>query len=287
MAHIVLIIISGIITLVAILLIIIYCMNKSFRAFPCYFNIIFTLTIAFNNIIRLIPAGRGTGIDTNEEKTIPCHIQAFTLAFFDKLMLTLMTSYSIISFLGSFQNEFYNKNEKKIFIILTLLSIIITAIPTYLFYSRGISDRSEFCYVETKDPFKQVLDTIVTGALLIISLICIISILVKIYKLKGEINAQGRDSSINFHYIRFIFNLLINFITFTYVILLILKVMPFDNFVKDLLYILLSLSVELFFTVNSKLLKEIKRIITCKSGDIEDEFHNIDDTYNDDENETS
>ncbi len=284
MAHVSLIIISVIILIIAICLIIIYCMNKNFRSYPCYFNIIFTLTIAFDNIIRLIPGGRGTGIDNNDPKTFGCKIQAFSLAFFDKLILTLMVSYSIIAFLGSFKNEFYHNNEKIIFIILTIVSLFISAFSTIIFFINGISDRSEFCYVETKNIVKKIADTIITGILFIISLICITTTIVKVDQLRREITAQGRDSSITFHEIRFIFGFLINLITFIYVILLILKLMPFNSFAKDIIYILLCLLVELFFTVNSQLIKEIKRIITCTNIDnIEDDFHGLNDS-NFDEN---
>lgn len=256
MAHLSLIIISIIITLVAFFLIIIYSTNKKFRAYPCYFNIIFTLTITFDNLIRLIPGGKGDDIGT-DDKSFFCHLQAFSLTTFDKLMLALMTSYSIINFLGNYKTQYYRENEKAIFITLTIISLAISLICTIIFYFPGISNRSEFCYVETKSILKKIIDTIVTSFLLLISLFCIVKVLINIYKLKTE----GRN--INYHFYRFIADLIISSVTFTYVILLILKILPFDNYVKDLLFIILSLVVELFFTVNLELLKEIKRIITC------------------------
>ena len=267
-AHPALFAVNIIISIVAILLIIIYSTIRIFRSFPYYFNIIFTLTITFDNIIRLIPGGKGTGIDVEgEEKTISCKIQAFTLTMFDKLMLTLMTSYSIIAYLGSCQLNFYRKNEKIIFIILTVISIIISLITTIIFYQQGISNRSEYCYVETKNTVKQIIDTIVTSFLLAFSLFCIIKVLIKICYLKKEKenDTPTAKKAINNHFCRFIFDFFVNSITFTYVILLINKAIKIENFVKDLLYVLFSLMVELFFTINLKLILEVKRIITCQN----------------------
>lgn len=288
MAHPALYTISGIITFAAILLILIYSLNKKFRSYPFYFNIMFTISITFDNVIRLIPAGRGTGIDIDKEKTIPCKIQAFSLTFFDKFMLTLMVVYSIISYLGIFKMEFYKNFQKLIFITLTCISITISFICTMVFYYQGISDRSEFCYVETKNNVKKVVDSIVTSILLLINLFCIIRILIKIYQLKKENdknNIKDRKNSFNHHLIRFIFDFFINFITFIYVILLILKLLPFDSFVKDLIYIILSLIVELYFTVNTELLKEIKRIITCSKIDDDNtrlDSNDFNESFNDD-----
>ena len=55
MANPVLIAISILISIIAVFLIIIYLINRKFRSYPYYFNIIFILVIAVDNIIRLIP----------------------------------------------------------------------------------------------------------------------------------------------------------------------------------------------------------------------------------------
>ena len=272
-AHPALLSVNIIISIVAILLIIIYSTIKKFRSFPCYFNIIFTLTITIDNIVRLIPGGRGDGIDVEGEKAVSCKIQAFTLTMFDKLMLTLMTSYSIIAYLGSYQLNFYKRKEKLIFIILTLISIIIALITTIIFYLQGISDRSEYCYVETKSIVKQRVDTIVTSCLLAISLFCLIKVLINIYHLKKErenVPNEARNA-INSHFCRFIVDIIISSLTFTYVILLINKLIPYKHFFKDLMYVLLSLIVELFFTINIELIREVRRILSCKKDEKKEE----------------
>ena len=272
MASIPLYIISGVITFITIMLIIIYSVNKKFRSYPFFFNIIITLSITIDNVIRLIPASKDDDKGT-EDKTLLCKIQAFTLTFFDKLMLTLMTVFSVISHLGIYKQEFYKNNEKLLFITLTLIGLIICTICSIIFYREDISNRSEYCYVETENFIKKLVDSIVTGLLFIINLICIISILLKIIALRNEDNNVGREGSYNHHLVRFGISLVINLITFIYVLLLINKLLPsFLGYTKDLIYILISLIVELFFTINSELINYIKKIFKCRNDadDIED-----------------
>jgi len=61
---------------------------------------------------------------------------------------------------------------------------------------------------------------------------------------------------------RFIIHLIINIIAFTYIFLLINKTFPKGSY-KDLIYILICLIVELFFTVQRPLYKAFMRILTC------------------------
>ena len=262
MSHPVLIIISIIIALFAIFLLIIYLLNEKFRSYPCYFNIIFTISITLDNLIRLIPEGKGEVNDEKSgDKSFLCHIQAFSLTLFDKY-------------------------EKLIFIFLTIISFLISLITTLVFYLRGISNRSQYCYVETKDKVKQVVDSIITIILLIISLFCILILIRKIIQLKKEKTNENEDEntikSLNKHLCRFICDFVVTLITFGYVILLINKLINFQHFGKDLTYIILSLFCELFFTINMELIKEVIRIITCKK--VNDNENDID---NDSEDQRS
>ena len=171
-------------------------------------------------------------------------------------------------------------NVKKIFILLTIFSFAISLITTLLFYLKGISNRSQYCYVETKQKFKQIIDSIVTGILLIISLFCIIKLIFKIHELKtekeNEEDYENSVKSLNRHLFRFICDLIVTVITFGYVILLINKLLPhFNNFGKDMIYILLSLLAELFFTINTELIKEVIRIIACKKEERDDQNEKI------------
>ena len=75
-------------------------------------------------------------------------------------------------------------------------------------------------------------------------------------------------------------------ITFIYVLLIINKLLQFlIGYVKDLIYILITLAVELFFTINTELIKYIKKIFHC-GNDIDDNDNlipnaDLSDTIND------
>ena len=284
MASVPLCIISGLITLITIFLIIIYSVNKKFRSYPFFFNIIITLSITLDNVIRLIPASKGDNIGSKDKSAL-CKIQAFTLTFFDKLMLTFMTVFSVISYLGLFKQDFYKKNEKLLFIILPIISLIICTVCSIIFYMQDISNRSEYCYVETDNPVKKLVDSIVTGLLFIINLFCILRILSRIIVLRNENLNEGRADFYKHHLIRFSLGLFLNLITFIYVLLIINKLLQFlISYAKDLIYILISLAVELFFTINTELIRYIKKIFHC-GNDINDNDNlvpnDLSDTIND------
>ena len=270
MANPVLIAISILISIIAVFLIIIYLINRKFRSYPYYFNIIFILVIAVDNIIRLIPGE----IDSKQKETIGCKIQAFTLTLFDKLMLILMTIYSIFAYLENFQNFFYKPNEKIIFIISTSGSFVLSLILAFLFFFQGI-DKSEYCYV-TGNSLKKIVDSSITGLLLLISLFCLISLLINIKQIKQERendpeNEQGKEQ-VDFYLVRFIGALIMNLLTFGYVIILINNLITFNkDFIKDLIYMLLSLSVELFYTIKIELINQVKKMVTCNKGEEESE----------------
>ena len=274
MANPILIIISILISIIAIFLIIIYCINKKFRSYPYYFNIIFISIIAIDNIIRLIPEGKGDNNTETGNETTLCKFQAFTLTLFDKLMLVLMTVYSVFAYLENFQNFFYKPKEKIIFIVSTVFSLILSLLLTLIFYFQGISDRSQYCYVETKNTLKKILDTIITSILFIISSFCLTSILINIKQLKQEREndpeIEQEKGQIDFFLLRFIFIFILNILTFGYVIVLINKIIVIkDDFIKDLIYILISLFDEIFFTIKMELFKEVKKTITCDKGEEE------------------
>ena len=84
----------------------------------------------------------------------------------------------------------------------------------------------------------------------------------KISQLRREINQSlidGKGNGFDNHWLRFIIDLIINIIAFGYFLLLISKILPKSE-IKDLIYIILCLVVELFFSIN----RALKRYITCQ-----------------------
>ena len=280
-----LIIITIIMSVVAILIVIVYFNSKIFHSSPYYFNIYFILTILLNNLIRLIPKRE----EENEyEISIQCYIQGIFLTVLDKLMLCQITSYSVIYYLGSFHNDFFKKNEMLIFFFLSEISFVISMVLAVVFSAKGLSVGSQYCYVKTKDNTKYIVDTIITTMLWAISEICTIRLLINLVKLKKEGAVYNRKAkSISYHTFRFSFNLVFNVLMFLYVDLIINKVLNnvIPDFTKDMYYILLSLVGEIFFTINTEVMKEAKRMVMCKSKTQEDEEEENKTFYEDSEKE--
>ena len=259
-----LIILSIAISSFTILIIFIYYRGESFKSYPCYFNIFFCLIITFDNLLRLIQNKE----NNNNEATAWCWIQALSLSFFDKTILNSITIYSIIHYLGFYKQEFYKKNLKRIFVTLVIINIFISFLLTFIFSLKGVDSHGEVCYVDTNNALKIILDSIYTCILLFFDLICILLLLFGLINL-SKTYAKSKDSKelkVNLYICRFFFDLILNIITFAYILLLINKLLNFNEdykFLDDLIYIVLCLIMELFFTINNELYKEFMRLITC------------------------
>ena len=276
MAQIGLIIICSLIVLFNIFLIFIYIKSKfKNNPYPYFFNILFCLSISLNNILRLIHINNSSEDNRGEEEPdVGCKIQAIFLTVLDKLILDLVCSYSLINYFGICRVEFYKNNEKKIYIILAIISLLISIILAIIFINQGYSSKSAFCYASTSNDVKKITDSIITGLLGITSLICLIITLVNIIKLKKSkenSDMPDRTSDIKFHIYRFCSNICINIALFTYIILIIIKKVYINDFGKDLIFILLCLIIEIYFTVNKEFIKETKRILTCQKVNNEEE----------------
>ena len=265
-----LIAVSVLISVAGILIMIIYGKSKIFHSYPYYFNIYFIVTIMLNNLIRLIPGSK----EENEFKTsVGCYIQGIILTVLDKLMLCQITSYSIIYYLGSFHSEVFEKNKMLIFLLLSEAGFAISMILATVFSFRGMSVNSQYCYVRTRDNTKYIVDTIITTLLWATSVFCTLRLLINLVKIKKEVAVFNRKAdSITYHTCRFSFNLVFNVLIFLYVDLLINKKLSWMiDWLKDLLYIVLSFIGEIFFTINSEVWKETKRIVTCKKAETEED----------------
>ena len=267
-AHPTLIVLSALITVAGILIMIIYAKSKIFHSYPYYFNIFYILTVMLNNLIRLLP-GRE---DENEFKTSAgCYIQGIILAVLDKLMLTQIASYSVIYYLGSFHSEVFERNKLLIFYLLSQIGFAISMILATVFSFKGMSVNSQYCYVRTRDNTKYIIDTTYTTLLWAVSVFCTLRLLINLVKIKNEVAVYNRKAeSISYHTCRFSFNLVFIILMYLYVDLIINKQLGWMiNWLKDFIYIFLSFVGEVFFTINSEVWKETKRILTCKQAEIE------------------
>ena len=286
---------SILIIFVTAFLIIVYSKTKSLHSYPCYFNIILSLVISLDNILRIIPF---YDKESPPNQSIGCNFQGFALALFDKFMLTTMTMYSTISFLGIVTMNFYKKNEKIIFISLSIISFVIPLIMAIVAIQNGVSIYDDVCYVKyTKDKEdkeevenkiklrKTIPDLLVTSILFLINVYFILHLLTHICKLINECKAKEEIQKMTnyyFHFWKFIANLILTIITFVMVILIITGSFLSSDETISLCYVILSLFIVLFYTLNFRVLREGKKIFCFKK-----EINLVDNDENNDEIEIS
>ena len=260
-------------------LIIIYSKTKELHSYPCYFNIILSSVISIDNVLRLIPVYEDK--NSKEEGKKPndkfiCKFQGFSLALFDKLMLTTMTIYSIISFLGLVKYQFYKSHERCLFITLIVIGFLISLFLAILFILNGVTNYDDVCYVkadkeddndEDLKVNKQLIDILVTSILLLINIYCIGHILFFLYgEIKENKNDDNKKKNYYYHFWKYLIDLILTFLTFLMVILIIAdKFIDSSPLIESFIYVMFSLLIVLFFTINSRILKEIKRLLCCKS----------------------
>ena len=270
---------NALIILITTCLIIIYVKVKDLHSYPCYFNILLSAVISIDNIARLINPGK-------DSDSIGCKIQGFILALFDKLMLTTMTIYSIVAYLGIINLEFYKGNEKSIFIISTILSFLISLIIAILFILNGVVVYDDVCYVRSYTDKtvpnlkvnKEIIDVIVNSILLVVNFYCILRLLIYIIKIILESKKNNEERVLKeyfFFFLKYLIIFILNNMTFIMVILIIFD--KFESEFTSLFYIILSFFIILFYTVNMRVLHEGKNIICCKKERTKSEEYKIED----------
>ena len=263
-----------ILEIITICLIVIYSTNlKDHSSYYYGFNCWFTSIMLLDNLLRCLPFSRGDGInsrDVNEEVSFLCHSQAFLLTLFDKLTILSVTVFAIFSYLEKIREEFFKEKRKILLIISIIIIIIFSLFCTILFFIQGISDRSQFCYVETKTDLKKLVDSIVTGLFGFFDFVFTILIFI------GNKCCNAVKESIS---------LVINLITFIYVLFLINRILPFDGYIKDFIYVLLCLIANLFMVINKEVWNYIKKVFHCDKNDnneISNKEVNLSENFNDD-----
>ena len=260
----------------SVFIVIMYIKSRFSNSYAYYFNILFTLVICIRNILRIIQKSEADAF---------CYIQAFILSTLDKLIQIQISSYSVINYIGLFQMKFYQNNEKHIFIFLTAFSVMYSLILSTIFISQGLSGEAYCCYVKTSATLKRVLDTLFSIILLLVNVSISIKIIITLCQnKKKESNNKNRLASIRLHLVRFFSEIIFVTLIFLIVIFTVNKIFTEDKAkdIKEITYEILLLIMELFYTMNREIFKEIKRIILCQKDnnktieEIDEKIENLD-----------
>ena len=221
------------------------------------------MTLFFDNILRLIPM----------DVYILRHIQAFLLTFFDKLILTTITSQALIIYFGACQTRLYYKNELAMFLVPLILGLAISAALTILYIiiankevgDGGITNfngKNNYFYVIGTD-LKVLCDTIFNGVFLFVNVFCSVVLLIFLSqkKKKAELGII-EDLDYGHHHLKIILMFILNSMMFIESFLIIYDKMPSDYI--DLIYVISCLLLDLYYAINKIIIKETMRIFCFK-----------------------
>ena len=242
--------------LIGIYLFILYLKSKDFQTYST-FNILFmSLTILLDNIARIIPS-----------KSLPNffhYLQAFILVLCDKMILSFLSMQIVVIYIAIMWEETYFKNEKKIFIIGTIICIAISAVITSLFIwiPNELYEGSSYYYCVNKWKGKIIIDVVFNSILLCLNFFCIVVLLVYFSKKKKEVESgKIEDYGYKEKFIRFLILFFINILFIIESFLIIYEKLPGN---VDFIYLCSCLVVDLCYSINSNVIKETKKLFCRK-----------------------
>ena len=254
---------NSFIILITFYLIFLYIKGKEFHQKKVFNIILLGMTLFFDNILRLIPM----------DVYILRHIQAFLLTFFDKLILTTITSQALIIYFGACQTRLYYKNELAMFLVPLILGLSISAALTILYIiiankevgDGGITNfdgKNNYFYVIGTD-LKVLCDTIFNGVFLFVNVFCSVVLLIFLSqkKKKAELGII-EDLDYGHHHLKIILMFILNSMMFIESFLIIYDKMPSDYI--DLIYVISCLLLDLYYAINKIIIKETMRIFCIK-----------------------
>ena len=244
--------------LISIYLSILFIKSKSFHTYPCYNMILFSLIVAFVTILRNIPLK-----DNSHCSNLFEQFEAFFIVLLDKLIICTLSMQSLIYYLGVVKTKFYYAHEKKIFFTTFFISLFISTILAALFTLRfGIENTGIYCYCDSKNNIKRIIESAFVTIYLFITLFCTIRVLIYISQKKKEVKAGLiQDLDYNRHYRRISILFLLNALIF--IITYILNYDCFSRNIEDLIYVITCFAIDLVNSINRTVYKETLKIF-CK-----------------------
>lgn len=261
-----------------------------FRIYPCYLNLILSLSVLINNILRVIRFGQS-------EHDFPCNFQAFCLITFDKMIMTRFVIYSFIQYCGLYHGEYTRKNFKKLFIITNVTGTVISLGSGALFTIMGIKRNKNICYSEPTT-VKEVIDIIMNFLLFLIFLFCILkSLMIIVNNIKEsmskdyvkfvdiwcgttDINSLKIKNYLK-HFYRILGTLYIFGGLFVLVILIIRNSLFTTDDYIDLTFVICCFLADLFYSINSTIINETLILFGCREREEEDKPDDLDEERKD------
>ena len=264
------IILNVVFVLISFYLLFLFIKSKELHNCPCYNMMIISLIILIDNAFRLL--------HSSNYPEILQYIQAFTLTFLDKLLLTTMTSQTLILYLGIVKTQFYYKYEKVIFFLTLIVEILICCVLTTLYIIFGektdYKEKNKYFYCGMSD-FKDFADPIFDSIFLFINIIFFVNLLAYFSKKKKEaLKGETEDLDYGKNFTKFLIMFIVNIITFVESYLIIFNKIRIEYI--DIIYLSTCLVIDLAYNINDITIKETTKIF-CKKAYKEKYKENVSD----------
>ena len=274
---------NGIISFIAISILIFYFTNKSFLNYS-YFNIIILCFILFaDNVLRIITV-------YSDSSKILQYGQAFLLVFFDRLILLEITMQAVICYLGIVKNKYYEAHVKKIFFVTLFLSFSISLILAAIFIiDQDIKRYDNYFYCDDQNIRKKIIDTSFDSILLCVNVFCFIIIILTLTENNNDAKKHGASKELGYRYflVKMYFTFFINILIFVESFLIIHDIFDYWELNIDLLYVSTCLRLNIFYMVNKSTMNKFSKLCCKKKNEINnsiiDEKDNDDDENNEDD----
>ena len=250
-------ILNVIMILIGLFLVFLYIKSKELHNYSFYNIITMSLIILLDNILRLIPA--------NSMPTFFHYLQAFLLVFFDKMILSILSTQIVVIYIIIMWVETYINNEKRIFIIGFVVCLVISAILTTIYISLSeehIIYTGSYYYTADDWGGKLICDVVYNAILIGVNFFCIAVVLAYFSKKKQAVEAGIiEDLGYKKQYIRFLIIFFINILYIIEIFLIIYDKLPGNI---DFIYLCSCLVIDLGYSINSTVIRGIKKIF-CKN----------------------
>ena len=155
--------------IISLFFFILFIKSKAFNKYECYNLTIFILVMLLDSLLRIIPFS-----DDDSNINIFEYLQAFLLVFFDKVILAVLTTQTILFYIGVIYTKTFKNNDKKAFFISFVINIVISSSLAILYiYFGGIRLASHRRYLYCKpSKLKEISDPIFNSVYLIANLYC-------------------------------------------------------------------------------------------------------------------
>jgi hypothetical protein len=258
------IVLNAVIGLISFYLLFLFIKSKDLHDYPSYNTMIFSLIILIDNAFRLFPA--------NKYSELIQYIQAFTLTFLDKLLLTTMTSQAFILFLGMVKTQFYYKHEKAIFFLTLSSAIVICGVLTTFYIliggKKNHEDINHYFYCGS-NKLKDIADPIFDSIFLFLNIYYFMDLLVYVFKKKKqESNGEIEDSGYGKKFEKFLLMFIANSVTFTVSYLIIFHIIPMQYI--DIIYLFICLIMDVVYNINEATIKETRKTFCINGKDSDD-----------------